>query len=97
MGIEHYSEIGADVYIMGALITENGYQADTTKMKTYAKKFNILVAMANHIEPIGDWQPVGKSAIWSSKGLLASADETQQALVIAERLKGIWSAQVIDI
>lgn len=95
--VEHYAEVGAEVYIMSVLITENGYQSDTRLMASYAKKFNMLVAMANHTQPTGDWAPIGKSAVWSENGLLASANETQSALLVAEKRERGWIAEVIEI
>lgn len=90
-------ELGASIYIAGVLITEGGYEIDTKAMAQYASKYNMLVAMANHNRPTGGWQPIGKSAIWSKAGLLASASETQNALVVAEKQNQKWSAQVIEI
>jgi predicted amidohydrolase len=90
-------ELGASVYIAGVLITEGGYDSDTAAMERYAKKHNMLVAMANYNQPTGNWSPIGKSAIWSSTGLLASANETQNALVIAEKQNNIWTGQVHEI
>jgi predicted amidohydrolase len=90
-------EFGASVYIAGVMITEGGYDADTIAMKNLAKKYNMLVAMANHNQPTGGWAPVGKSAIWSSSGLLAKASETQNTLVVATKLNNEWSAQAIEI
>jgi predicted amidohydrolase len=90
-------EFGASVYIAGVMVTEGGYDADTIAMKNYAKKFNMLVAMANHNRPTGGWRPVGKSAIWSSSGLLAKASETQNTLIVATKSNNEWSAQVIEI
>ena len=95
--VAYYSKADAQVYIMGSLITAGGYESDTEKMVTYAKKYKLLVAMANHIEPTGDWLPIGKSAIWSDQGLLACASETGSALVVAERVADTWTAKVIEI
>jgi len=95
--VQHCVRLGADVYIAGVLITESGYKNDTAQMENYAKKFNILVAMANHAQPTGNWIPIGKSAIWSGKGLLASANETQSALVVAEKHESDWVAQVVEL
>ena len=90
-------ELGASVYIAGVLIGESGYESDTRVMAEYASKYNMLVAMANHNKPTGGWNPVGKSAIWSASGLLASASEIQNALVVAEKQNDEWSAQVFEI
>ena len=91
------SKLGASVYIAGVLITEGGYDSDTAVMAAHANEYNMLVAMANHSQPTGNWAPIGKSAIWSNTGLLACASENQNALVVAEKLNGNWSAQVIEI
>ncbi len=91
------SELGASVYIAGVLITEGGYDSDTAVMAGYANKYNMLVAMANHSQPTGNWTPIGKSAIWSNTGLIACAPENQNALIIAEKLDDNWSGQVIEI
>jgi len=91
------SEINATVYVAGVLISESGYCADTAKLQDYAKEYNLLVAMANHNRPTGAWKPVGKSAMWSSNGLLAQADEKQDALIIAEKAGNNWVAQVFEI
>ena len=98
--IEHAkgcAALGADVYMASVLITAGGYDADTQMMSRYAREFNMLVAMANHNRPTGDWRPVGKSAIWTASGLLICADETQNALVIAERKEHEWIGQVVDL
>ena len=91
------SELGAAVYVAGVLITEGGYDSDTAVMAGYANKYNMLVAMANHNHPTGNWAPIGKSAIWSNAGLLASASENQNALVVAEKLNDKWSGHVFEI
>lgn len=63
-------------------------------MKNYAQEYNMLVTMANHNQATGEYLPVGKSAIWSNTGLLAVANETQHALVIAEKSADGWSGLV---
>lgn len=90
-------EISASVYVAGVLIGEPGYHTDTLALQNYAKKYNLLVAIANYNRPTGAWSPVGKSAIWSSSGLLAQANEIQDALVVAEKKENSWSAQVLEI
>jgi len=42
---------GATIYAAGVLITENGYVADTQKLRLYAAELDMLVAMANHTKP----------------------------------------------
>ncbi|MBO1256253.1 carbon-nitrogen hydrolase family protein [Alteromonas sp. 5E99-2] len=95
--VQACSDLGAEVYIAGVLITEAGYDSDTAVMAEYANQYNMLVAMANHNQPTGKWAPIGKSAIWSNEGLLACASEYQNALVVAEKMNTKWFGQVVEI
>ena len=88
---------GADIYIAGVLITENGYEVDSELLSNYSKDFNMLVAIANHSQPSGGWIPIGKSAIWYKGNLLARAGESEMALVVAKQIDHVWSGQVIKI
>jgi len=90
-------QLDADIYIAGVLISEAGYKADTAALAEYAKQYNMLVLMANHNQITGGWKPIGKSAIWSEQGLLACANETDNALVIAEKLSAGWQAKVVTL
>lgn len=45
----------------------------------------------------GDWTPIGRSAIWSDTGLIASANETQNAIVMAEKTDTGWVGSVFEI
>ncbi|WP_409526196.1 carbon-nitrogen hydrolase family protein [Nitrincola sp. MINF-07-Sa-05] len=91
------AKAGAEVYIAGVMITAGGYEADTAALSRYASEHGMLVAMANHNASTGGWQPIGKSAIWTESGLLACANETQQALVVAEQTSQGWVGQVFEI
>jgi len=89
--------LGAEVYIAGVLISESGYKNDTTLLKSYSEDFNLLVAVANYNSPTGAWLPIGKSAIWYNGELIVSANETQNALVIAEKQPSGWSGCVVNL
>jgi predicted amidohydrolase len=95
--IEACADMGASVYMAGVLVSAGGYDADTQKLERYAKKFDLLVAMANHNKPTGGWTPTGKSAIWDSSGLIAAADRTQNALVVAEYSSSGLNGAIIAI
>jgi hypothetical protein len=58
---------------------------------------NIEQSLANHNKPTGGWTPAGKSAIWDSTGLIAAADQTQNALVIAAYSPSGLNGTVIEI
>lgn len=88
---------GASVYMAGALITKSGYDADTSALRGYSSDFNALVAMANHNAPSGGYHPCGKSAIWYQGKLIATANETDSALVIAEYNSEKWEGNIVRI
>ncbi|MDP3815719.1 carbon-nitrogen hydrolase family protein [Pseudomonas sp.] len=94
---EWCAESGATIYIAGVLITARGYAADTRQLQAHARNLNMLVAMANHSQPTGGWKPIGKSAIWAPSGLIASANETSNALLIAEKNPTGWTGSAIEI
>ncbi len=90
-------DAGASVYAAGVLISKNGYKADAEKLENHAKKHHLLVAMANHNHPTGDWLPIGKSSIWSPSGQIAVADERQSVLLTAEKTNGEWFSELKKI
>ena len=94
---QQYAVLGADIYVAGVLITESGYVSDTAKMAADAEQFNMLVAMANYNQPTGGWHPIGRSGIWGPEGLLVSANETDTALVIAEKTAEGWQGEVLVV
>lgn len=94
---KYYGNKGADIYVAGVLITEGGYALDTSRLESYAKNYKMLVAMANHNKPTGGWSPIGKSAIWNSDGLLTSAAEIKDSLVIAENISNNWISEIIEL
>ena len=97
---EHVSdcvEKGAKIYISGAMITRNGYIKDTEVLKGYARDYAILVAMANQNSHSSNGRPCGRSAIWTPSGLLAQANESQSAIVVAQETSVGWSGGVIEI
>lgn len=87
---------GATVYAASCLITEEGYAADAALLRRHAADHQILALMANYGAPTGGWSSAGKSAIWSATGLLACAPATGEALVVAERSRGRWTAKAVE-
>ncbi|WP_257282025.1 carbon-nitrogen hydrolase family protein, partial [Endozoicomonas sp. ISHI1] len=88
---------GATVYAAGVLFTENGYIPDTDMLASYAKKHEMLVTIANHNQNTGSWEPTGKSASWSSKGLLSKSSEQANSLVISQQINSEWVSEVFEI
>ncbi len=76
-------EIGADLYIASALISENGYDADAEILSEIAFKHDLPVLLSNHISPTGGWETCGKSSIWNSRGeLVGGAMSKTSGLVL---------------
>jgi len=86
-----------DTHIAGVLVTSSGYDEDAAAMERYARDLNMLVGISNHNQSTGGWSSAGKSAFWSNTGLLARADETQNALILAEKLGNHWVGEIFEI
>ncbi|KQM54899.1 carbon-nitrogen hydrolase [Pseudomonas sp. Leaf15] len=92
------AEAGATVYAAGVLISEGGYATDSALLQGYAAEHRMLVLMANHGGPSGDYTCAGRSAIWAADGrLLAGAPGIGEALVIGRRDGQHWTGQVVAL
>jgi predicted amidohydrolase len=88
----------ASLYAAGALISENGYQADAALLEKYARDYRMTVLMANHGGPTGGWVPAGRSAIWSKDGnLVVASPGPGNALVFAREQASSWDGSVLPI
>ncbi len=93
--VQVYARQGIDVYAAGVFITAEGYRADVANLKSYARHYEMLVAMANY--PQGVQTACGRSGIWWNGQALAVANETQEALVVAQYEEGQWSGAVVEV
>ncbi len=93
-----YAARDAGIYAAGVFITDTGYAPDTALLADYARRHDMLVVMANYNAPSGGYTAAGRSAIWAPGGQpLASADDTQAALVIARDSGGQWLGDVLAL
>jgi predicted amidohydrolase len=91
-----YRELGASIYAAGVFFTEEWYLEDAPRFAAYAAEFTMLTVMANHGASTGTWQSAGRSAVWAPGGrLLARADGTEDALVIARLSAGVWTGALV--
>ena len=89
---------GANVYAVGAMIDENGYDRKVALLKNYALEHRMAVLLANYSGVTGGEQSAGKSAIWSEDGqLIASCAGTEEGLVVGVRENGAWSGVVLPL
>jgi len=84
---------GATIYAAGSLISDDGYATDAALLQRYAAEHSMLALLANYGAPTGGYTAAGRSAAWSETGeLLASAPPEGEALVVARRSRGRWTA-----
>lgn len=64
-------KLGADVYVVSALISNNGFVPDAKILSEIALEHRIPVLLSNHISETGGWGTCGKSSAWDPLGKLA--------------------------
>ncbi|GAL32255.1 hydrolase [Vibrio maritimus] len=89
-------ELGADMYLVSALISRSGYDADSEILSSIAKRHHFPVVLSNHVGQTGGWECAGKSAVWDADGKrVATAASDKQGLLIV-RFDG-QMVNVVDI
>ncbi len=91
---------GSDLFLYSAsvLMSDNGYDLETSLLKSYAKKYDMAVLMANYGGPTGGWISAGKSIIFNEKGdVVVASPGLGCELVIAVKIKGQWSGKVVQV
>ncbi|ENM3868962.1 carbon-nitrogen hydrolase family protein [Vibrio cholerae] len=59
---------GADIYVVSALISVDGFAADSKMLSKIAMRHGFPVVFSNHISETGGWKTCGKSSVWDSFG-----------------------------
>ncbi|KXF82059.1 carbon-nitrogen hydrolase family protein [Enterovibrio coralii] len=73
----------ADVYLVSALISVGGFEADAKILSDIAKQTSMPVLLSNFVGESGGWQTGGNSSVWTTSGdrtLLANAVQEGFAL-----------------
>lgn len=92
------NKCGTTIYAAGVLMSINGIDDAYNKLSTYAGQYKMLAVMANHAVDTGGYITAGRSSIWNENGnLIASAENTEEALVIAEKDDNGWSGRKIKM
>jgi predicted amidohydrolase len=90
--------LGSTVYAAGMFLTAEWFATDAPRLAAFAPRHRMLVLMANHAASSGPFVSVGRSAAWSPDGrLLAQCRGTEDALVVATRGAGGWSATASEL
>jgi predicted amidohydrolase len=95
---ETYYRPSARIYAAGVFLTDEWYLTDAPRLQKFAADFGMLTVMANQAASIGTHRSVGRSAVWSPGGsLLAQAEGTEEALVVATDVNGVWDGHTLGI
>ena len=95
---ETYYRLGARIYAAGVFLTDEWYLTDAPRLQKFAADFDMLTVMANQAASIGTHRSVGRSAVWSPGGsLLAQAEGTEEVLVVATDVNGVWEGHTLGI
>lgn len=93
-----YADLGAAAYATGVFLNAEWYETDVPRLAIYAARHQMLVVMANHAASVGTYTSVGKSALWAPDGkVLAQAEGTENALLIATNSDSAWRGEVVGI
>jgi predicted amidohydrolase len=91
-----YVELGADIYAAGVFLNAEWYATDAPRLAGHAARYKLLIVMANHAASVGTYTSVGNSALWAPDGaLLAQAEGTDSALLIATGTNSAWQGKVV--
>jgi len=77
--------LGADIYIVSALISESGFDEDAKVLSGISAASKLPVLLSNHISNTGGWSACGNNSIWSAAGeLVLCSDSKESCLVLCE-------------
>lgn len=89
---------GATLYLASVLISESGYETDTTTLQRHTEHYGFATLLANHGGPSGGYASAGRSAFWSPDGTqVIAAPGTGNLLVVAEKQDEHWSGEVLAV
>ncbi len=90
------AELGADVYIASALISENGFSTDAKILSGIASNCSFPVLLSNHISTTGGWAAFGNNSVWNQFGeLVLSSDSKAPCLVVCKIADGQIEAHTV--
>lgn len=89
---------GANVYAVGAMITEDAYARKAALLKTYAVEHKMAVLLANYSGVTGGCASAGTSSVWSEDGqLVAASAGIEEVLVIGRKEDGVWNGVIASL
>ncbi len=74
---QELDDLDVDVWLLGVLLTPQGYQADAARAALAARTTGTTVLLANHAAPTGGWDAAGGSGVWSPGAATAWRQESR--------------------
>lgn len=81
-------KLGADVYVVSALISSSGYDTDAAILSKIARQQAIPVVLSNHVGQTGGWHCAGRSAAWDADGRQVAMAESDKQGLLSVRIDG---------
>lgn len=90
-------KLGADIYLVSALISDNGFATDSKILSDIASEHGFPVLLSNHISVMGGWETCGNSSVWNSLGKLVIRAHSKENGLVMCTIRGhdIESTQVL--
>ena len=81
-------DLGADIYIVSALISDSGIEPDAKLLSNIAEANNFPVLLSNHISPTGGWSACGNNSVWDAGGHLVFGSDSKESCVVLCSIEG---------
>ncbi|KJY83880.1 amidohydrolase [Vibrio galatheae] len=80
--------LGADIYVVSALISDSGFETDSKILSTIALEQGFPVVLSNHISMTGGWASCGDNSIWDSTGKLVMSSNSKESCLVLCKIAG---------
>ena len=88
---QHAAERGAGTYLASMFVIPSGFDGDSAKLRGYAARHSMVVALANFGSATGGLAAAGRSSIWAASGeLLIRLDDAGAGVAVATEFEDGW-------
>jgi len=89
---------GANTYLASMFVIPSEFDGEAAKLKAYAVKHSMMVALANYGSPTGGLASAGRSAVWSETGeLLVQLPVSGAGVAVVTEAEEGWRAKTLMI
>lgn len=86
---------GAQVYLVSAFVTEEGFEKDANALTQYSKEHGFLSVFSNFCGESFEWKSAGKSSVWSPRGDLLVQLSSDVEGIAEATFDGDWQGKEI--